>query len=237
MQIQTRSIVLHSVPFGETGLIVQLFTAEKGRISCMIKGVKSKKSRFKPAYFRVGSLLDIHFTYKQNKDLQHIKDISIVDPLHGIQSDIMKSTILSFLGEILSKILIIEEQSEELYDFIEQAFLLFDRQEEHISDFHIWFLLQLSRHMGVFPDNNFADSSKFFDVSAGRFTGAETGFTLSLAQSELLHSVLRDSDTAALRITATQRKQMLDILIDYYSYHMNSLGKIKSLKVLREVFG
>jgi DNA repair protein RecO (recombination protein O) len=44
MFIQTPAIVLKSFPYSDTSIIARCFTLEKGKISFIIKGARSKKS-------------------------------------------------------------------------------------------------------------------------------------------------------------------------------------------------
>jgi DNA repair protein RecO (recombination protein O) len=69
--INTPAIVLKSFPYGETSLITRCFTKEKGKVSFIVRGARSKKSS-KFSHFQPMSYIDIIYNHKPKNELQTI---------------------------------------------------------------------------------------------------------------------------------------------------------------------
>ena len=69
MLVKTRAIVLHSFKYGESRMIVDMFTEEVGRQSFIISIPKTSKGRMKKQYFQPMTLLEVECDVRQN--VQH----------------------------------------------------------------------------------------------------------------------------------------------------------------------
>ncbi|HZL11587.1 MAG TPA: DNA repair protein RecO [Prolixibacteraceae bacterium] len=237
---KTRGIFLHGVKYSETSLIASIYTEAYGRQSFMINGVRSKSSTVKAAVFQPLYLLDLEIYYQAGREIHRLKNARIAHPYSAIPFDIRKSTQVIFLAEILYKCLREEESSHELFDFIYHSLILLDLSETGISDFHIWFLFKLTRFLGINPSGDNAGISNFFDLQNALFVSREP-FHDQFAdkQSTILLSRLFDVDSSSiekLAYTHTERRLVLEKLLEFYKIHFDHLGVIKSLEVLKEVF-
>ena len=168
MLIKTRGIVLQHFKYSETSLIVKIYTEELGLQSYMVKGSRSKKSTQKPAYFQPLSLVEMVVYYKENKQLQTIKEIKSAYSWHDIPFNAQKQTVLMFLDEILYKTLREESPNKKLFSFIYNSLHWFDLEKEYFINFHIFFLLQLSRFLGFYPKES-SGNNDYFDLREGCF--------------------------------------------------------------------
>ena len=84
MLVKTEAIVLHSLKYGETRLIVDLFTREVGRLSCIIPLPKTPKARLKKQYFQPMTLLEIEVDVRQRLQLQKLKDARLLSAYASI---------------------------------------------------------------------------------------------------------------------------------------------------------
>ena len=96
MILQSKAIVLHSLKFGESSLIIDMFTEQEGRISFIVRIPKTAKGKIKKQYFQPLTLLELEFDYRQRVSLQHIKEVRIQHPYTSIPFDPVKSAILLF---------------------------------------------------------------------------------------------------------------------------------------------
>lgn len=221
MQHKTKGIVLHSLKYGEASLIVHIYTREFGRQSYMVQGVRSKKPKFHAGYFQPLSLLELEVDHKHTRSIQRIRDLSLGNPLHQIRSDIVKSTISLFIGELLYRSLHEAEADHTLFDYLAGSIEILEFCHEGCANFHLVFLLQFTRFLGIFPQNNHE-----IDV----YQPAGTGLKIH----ELLAYSL--NDLPLIQLNNTQRNSLISALVDYYSFHLEGMGPISSLKILREVF-
>ncbi len=166
METSISAIVLSKIRYKDNDVIVKLFTKEYGVISFIVKiGSNLKKSKAKLVYFQELTILNVQFNYNTKRDLQYIKDINIKHHYISCHSDLEKASIIIFLSEILSNILVHQKKEVALYNYIEESFIWYD-SNKNISYFHLIFLIQLTRFLGFYPDetnNNF----KYFNLEEG----------------------------------------------------------------------
>ncbi len=243
MILQTKGIVFQSVKYGDTSLVVKIFTEELGLQSYMVKGVRSRKARLKPSLFEPLTLLDMEVYYRPNQNLHHIKEAHVDVPWHHIPFSIEKRSILLFLDEILCKCIREELSNKELFSWIYHSLIWFDLEEQYFLNFHLFFLLELSRFLGFYPAGAglTSENIRVFDLQEGSFSGhhpLHPYFTEGVAAQKLF--ILMQTSTETLKtvhITTNERRLVLDSLLAFYQLHLPELGKIKSLEVLRMMMG
>jgi DNA repair protein RecO (recombination protein O) len=233
MLSKSRAIVLHHIRYGESSLIVTLYTENHGRLTCMVSGVYSRKSKFPAMWFQPLSLLDTDFYYRQNRELQRLKEASAPSPFATIPFNISKSAIALFLAEVLYLTLREEESNPALFSFLYNAFQLLDAIEEGTSNFHLWFMLHFSRYIGILPVAS--------EVSAGNAASPDMQLfsQLSKEATEALSDLMAHprGPSGDLKLSGQNRYLLLDRIIRYYALHIEGFSRLKSFAVLREVFG
>lgn len=236
---KTRGIFLHAVKYSETSLIATIYTENFGRQAFIINGVRSKNSAVKAAIFQPLYLLDLEVYYKGGKEIQRIKNARLFQPYAMIPFDIRKSTQVLFLAEMLFKCLREEEANPELFEFLVQSLTFLDLTDSGVSNFHIWFLFKLTRFLGIYPSNENAAVSNFFDLQTARFVSHEPshGHFADKHLSALLSKLFETEYASVERLDYTnqERRLILEKLLEFYQIHFDNLGEIRSLAVLKEV--
>ena len=236
MLIKTKAIVISSIKFQEKSLIVKCFTQSDGLKSYFVQSAYSgKKSNQKIAYFQPLTIIEIEANHKNKGTLEHFKEIKLAHSFHSINTDIVKSTIIIFLSEILHHCIHEEEKNENLFSFLEIALLWLDTHEE-ATNFHLILMMEITKFLGFYPDVSEMDFD-FFDVKEGFFTPFQSVNTLSVHETQLLKRLLQlkfDSDQKIF--AGIERQILLKILLDFYTLHLDGFKKPKSLEVLKEVF-
>lgn len=236
---KTRGIFLHAVKYSETSLITTIYTEAFGRQSFIINGVRSKNSTIKAAIFQPLYLLDLEVYYKSDREIHRLKNARITLPYTHIPFDIRKSSQVLFLAEVLYKCLREEQANPELFEFLFHAFSLLDLTENGISNFHIWFLFNLTRFLGISPNSENAAISNFFDLQIARFVSHEPSHhQFTDKHTTMLFAKLFEinhTNIESLNYTNSDRQQVLEKLIEFYHIHFGNIGEFKSLEVLREV--
>lgn len=224
MLYKTRGIVINYIKFKETSIISRIFTEQFGVQSYIVNGVRSKKGN-KIALFQPLTLLDLVVYHKQNANLFRISEIKCSEPFSGIPNDIKRSCVAMFITEVLSKTLK-GETDESLFDFVFQSVRVLDHLDQNYENFHLQFLLKLSRYLGFQ-----ADSETYIYDQVGH---------LQLAKGEeggagLLDQLTTSGYQNGIRINNTTRRTFLEILLKYYNLHIENFGEVKSVQVLKEV--
>lgn len=240
MLASTEGIVLHLVKYGDTSLIVTIFTREFGRQSYMVNAVRGKKAKNKAGLLQPLFLVDMVAYQKQNRDVQRLKEFKSLQNYQNIPFDIAKSTQIIFLAEILYKTISEEESYPELFDFIKNSLLYFDLLEKGSSNFHLYFLFRLTEYLGFLPDTQKQGFENWFDMQKGKMVPFEPShplfFNKEASEFLFLLSNLKLQEIASLKISKSMRNYLLSKFISYYKLHTETLGEIKSIKVLNEVF-
>lgn len=238
---KTRGIVLHTIKYSDSGIVVQFYTRKFGRISTLIRGIRNKKSGKHSIMFQPMFIIDMEIYFKPSREMQLLKEFSLARPFYDIHSNIRKSSVALFLGEVLSSVLREESPQEELFDYIEHSMILFDEAKDNYANSHIAFLTGLAGRLGFEPVTRNDPSETFFDMRNGRFLASPPmhGEYANETVSRILAGFLEASEGMAGKIVLTgkQRNDVLDTILKFYSLHLPSLKKINSLEVLKEVFG
>jgi DNA repair protein RecO (recombination protein O) len=239
MLAKTRGVVLHTLQYGESSLIVTMYSENHGRISCLIHATRGIKAKNKSSILQPLFILEVEMYLKKSRELQRIKEIRLFKPYLSIPYDVIKSSQILFLAELLNKIIREEESNPALYSFIENSLIFFDSMKEGTANFHIWFLARFTEFAGIYP--HLSDIGQgWFDMKKGMITGKVP-----------LHPFFMDQETTAcfkniinlnihelsgFHIPYSIRNDLLNNLLEYYHQHFENLENFNSLAVLHEVF-
>ena len=238
MLVKINAIVLSKLKYRDSDLIVKCYTKQRGIVSYLIRGaLKSQKGSSKVAYFQPLSLVLIEEIYKPNQSLQSIKEIKLDYLYKTLHTDILKTAIVMFLSETLSSVLKEEEQNESLFNYIENTLKWLDYQTE-FSNFHLLFLLNLSKYLGFYPDTTHIELP-LFNLQEGQFEMKSSNkYTVSGENLILLKKLLGTTFDAlpSIKINAKQRQSFLSMILLYFELHLGSFRTPKSLQVFNQVF-
>ncbi|NNL09496.1 MAG: DNA repair protein RecO [Croceitalea sp.] len=238
MQVTTKAIVLSSLKYGDTSLIVKAFTASDGLKSYLLKGVlASKKGKLKVAYFMPLMQLEITAVHKNKGTLESIREVKVLNAYSSLHTHIVKNGLVLFLSEMLSSSIQEEEKDAALYQYLENALNWLD-VHENIANFHLLFLLNLSRFLGFYPDRENQDAP-FFDLLEGCFVVAPSLNPLIEKENLNYFKQLLGINFDALdgiKMAKMHRESLLKSIILYFELHLQGFRKPKSLAVLNAVF-
>ncbi|MGJ5641697.1 DNA repair protein RecO [Formosa sp. S-31] len=235
----TNAIVLSKLKYRDNDLIVSCYTEDFGVLSFLLRGVlKSKKGSAKTAYFQWLSQIQIVIDYKPNRTLHTIKDVKINEFYISLHTQVVKSTISMFLAEVLVMSLKEEEANQELFQFLTEGLNWVDKNE-NVANFHLYFLFQLTRYLGFFPDFTHSNQYKYFNLTSGSFEPQSTSvYSVSGEEFVVLKSLfgIKFDDLATIKISSMQRKNFLEMLMLYYELHLGHFKKPKSLDIFSQIF-
>ena len=238
MQVTTKAIVLSSLKYGDTSLIVKAFTESDGIKSYLLKGVlSSKKGNLKPAYFMPLMQLEIVANHRNKGTLESIREVKVSIPYQSLHTNIVKNSVVLFLAEMLGNGIQEEEQDQGLFNYLEYALHWLDVQPPS-PNFHILFLLNLTKFLGFYPDTSM-QNLPFFDLQEGSFCASPS--LNPLIQSENLENFKKFLGTNfdrlnTIQLTKSNRLELLKMVILYYRLHVHGFREPKSLAVLNAVF-
>jgi DNA repair protein RecO (recombination protein O) len=236
---KTRGIVFKTTSYSETSVVVQVFTEKFGLQSYLINGVKKSKAKIKMNILQPLHLLDMVVYYKPSGNIQRVAEIRQQPVFLTIPYDIVKSSLVMFLNEVLYKAVRQQTADDVLFEFLFHAIEILDRMEAGAVNFHLYFLLRLTRFLGFYPDLTNAPTYSYFDLTSGNFTKDIPPHASIVEQpytdlwAKLLYSNF--DNLHLLQISAADRRAILGKILEYYRLHIEGLGQVKSHLVLEEV--
>lgn len=234
---QKHGIVLSFVKYSESSLIVRIYTREAGLASFMAKGIRSKNSKTRLAFFEPLNIIDLIAFESRKSNILNIREVKVDHAWRSLPFDEIKRSIMFFIAEVLQKTLKEENENNQLFDWLETSLKWFDLSDLNPLNFHLAFLIQLSRFLGFYPKKDVGEGFLYFDLEAGIFTNSKPfspayiSGDLTLILEKLLQSNYEDA--ANLKISGKQRRELLDMLIKFYQFHFPGFGSLKSLEILK----
>ncbi|MDG2052491.1 MAG: DNA repair protein RecO [Flavobacteriaceae bacterium] len=238
MVITTKAIVFSSLKYGESDLIVKCFTESSGLKSYLLRNIlKSKKGKLRSSYFQSLSLLEIEAYHKNKGTLERINEAKIFYTYQSLHTNVIKSSLVIFLAEILSNTIYEEAEDKMLFRFIENSLSWLDNSKD-IANFHISFLLKLSLHLGFYPDTS-SIAKPYFNLLEGNFQDVSIGkyneIGAIIDNLKMFFGIDFDK-IDEIKLTKNQRSDLLSLLLKYYQLHLHGFKEPKSLIVLNQIF-
>jgi DNA repair protein RecO (recombination protein O) len=237
--ISTKAIVLSSLKYADADLIVKCFTEDHGLKSYLLRNIlASKKGKLRPSMFQPLTQLEIVANHKEKNSLNHIREAKTLHPYRTIQTQIHKSSIAIFIAEVLRNSIQEEEANPGLYTFLEKSLVWLD-EKDRVVNFHLLFLVKLSRFLGFYPYDH-RPGETHFNLLEGVFQEKPTNeYCISNENVQILKQLMGMGfeDLPKLEIDQSQRVGFLESMMFYYELHLQGFRKPKSLEVLNEVFG
>lgn len=223
MYHKVKAVVLKTVKYSDSAFIAHLYTDTFGRQSYFVRISKKNKNPNK-IYFQTLSILQIECTHKENK-LNTIREINFLHPYLSIPSSPEKAAVTFLIAEILEKTIKEEESNPVLFNFIVNQQILLDSIDKNISWFHIYYLINLTKQIGIQPDiiniGHIHDPSGFFN----------------LQQAVIINEILNSEfdKIKDIHLEHSEKMYLLEKIILYYQIKYD-ISDIKSYKILREIF-
>jgi DNA repair protein RecO (recombination protein O) len=241
----TKGIVLRTIKYGETSLIVSIYTELFGIQSYLVNGVRaiSKKGGSKAAMFQPPALLDLHVYRSELKKLQRIKECKWDLLYSHLFSDVWKNAVALFMVELLQKTIKQPEEDPNLFQFVEDAFVYLDRSEAAVvANYPLYFALHLTSLLGLRFSDGYDSDHCYLDLQEGQFVKEHPAHPYFLqgiyseATSQLLKAQ-QPHELSEIKLSQSTRRVLLQAYQNFYALHIQEFGTLRTLPVLQEVLG
>ena len=240
MLTKTQAIVLHSIKYGETRLIVDMFTRSFGRQPFIVSIPKSQKGKVKKQFFQPLTLLEIEADIRPKLQLQKFSDVRLLTPFSSIPFEPDKLAISLFVAEFLYYALRSEQRNELLFDYLEHSIMWLDGQSARFANFHLVFLLRLTRFLGFYPNLDDYEDGDYFDLRESEFINnppVHRDFLYPEEAKKVQLMMRMDFPTMHLfRMSHEERNRLLEVAIKYYRLHLPDFPEMKSIEVLQALY-
>lgn len=229
MLYKTRGIALSYIRYRESSIIAKIYTEEFGLQSYIINGVRSAKSKTnRIAFFQPLTLLDL-VVYHKNKEqtLHRLSEVKCSLPFKSLPFDFVKASMAMFVTEILVKTLQEESKDELLFQFLSDSVQYLEEAESQFEGFHLRFLSKLASFLG-FGADHVAEVEE-------QLSYYQYPYAFDSPTREALQVYVLAPYDYAHPLDRERRNQLLNALLFFYKIHLEGLGEIRSLEVLREL--
>ncbi len=244
MIYQTKGIVLRTIKYGETSVVVNIFTELFGIQSYLVNGIRiSGKTSSKANLFQPTSILDMEVYHNDLKNLQRIKEFRWSYLYENILSDVIKNAVAIYMVELLHKCLKQPENNVDLFNFSEDAFMKLDIAEQSVTaNFPLYFSLQLVHFFGFSIQDNYSEERSILDLQEGTFIHRipDHSYYVENNHSNLISQLLQARhpyNLSEIKLNNAARREILLALQTYYALHIQEFGIMKSLPILHDILG
>lgn len=113
--LRTQGLVLNRRDFRETSLIVDFYTRDFGKISCLLKGVRTEPAKF-ASNLEPFSSNEIIFYMKRNSSLHLLSQCDANNNFTAVRQSIIKAGMGCFMMELIGAVMPTEDKNEEVFD-------------------------------------------------------------------------------------------------------------------------
>lgn len=241
MLIKTRGIVFRAVKYGETSVIADIFTEDKGLGSYIGGSVRTAKARMPYNLFQPMTVVEMVSYHREGTGANRLKELRAAEVWTAIPFDLTRGAVALFMAEICRKSIQESEESGELFDFLLGHLRWLDISPHPIANLHLHFLLGLAGFLGFQPQDPEEEGDLFFDLRDGTFSTMPAPHTVLLepeqsrqmlallaAPLELVHEI---------PLSRTERKGLLNKFLQFYQFHVPNFKEVNTPEILEMVIG
>jgi DNA repair protein RecO (recombination protein O) len=236
---KTEGIVLSILRYSDRYAITHVYTADFGATSYLLPMTSNKKAKIKNSLFFPFSLLRMEVEHLPKRDIQKLKEVERLIPLYEICTDMSKLSLAFFLSEFLYRVLRESDNNEVTFQYIKNSVETLEAANSSIANFHIAFMIGLTRFLGIYPNWENTNRDKYFDMLNGEFRQNIPSNTHYLKQDESRYvkylNRINYSNMHKFKLSRDNRNIIVNYILDYYRLHLYDFPKLKSLEVLREM--
>ena len=233
-----RIIILHTIKYKESGIIVQGYSDRNGRESFFLRQSKNSKRGAVISQLHPLSIIDATPSSISFGDMTTIKEFSLPYKLESIRSNIFKSSIAIFISELLYKTIKEVEYNHKMFLFLIDAVLRLEAINSGTANFHIYFTVMLCKHLGYLPEIKDIPDGSFFDIPTASYTLSESDLCFNAQNSSILARLASSNynTLSDIKMTGVGRGGFINLMLRYLGFHAGYGIEIESLDILHEVF-
>lgn len=240
MLVKTKAVVLHTIRYGEQKMIVHLLTETEGRISVIMRVPTTQRGKLKKQLFQPMNIIEAELDIRPRAELHHFRDVRLLQPYASIPFDAQKLAVALFLAEFIYYSTREETLNPNLYHYIENSLRWLDACQASAANFHLVFMMRMSRFIGFYPNVDDYSKGDFFDLRMASFCHTAPAHPDFLNPQDAAHisALMRmNYETMYLfRMSRHDRNRIAELIIRYYRLHVSDFPELQSLAVLQELW-
>ncbi len=238
---KTEGIVLHTVRYGETSVVVRIFTELFGTQSYLVNGVRTSRAKSAKAnLLQPAHMLEMVVYHREQKNLQRISELKPAYLYRGVYANMAKNAIALYVAELLHKVLLEPEPHPELFYFTRELLQWMDQHpSRELALLPLYFTLKVSALLGFKIYGRFSLRSAYLDLQEGQFVEkAPAALFLGpreAAQTFRLMQVSEPGALAGLAISVEERDKLLTAYLTFLKLHLPGFRNLRSPAILKEI--
>ncbi|NQV15962.1 DNA repair protein RecO [bacterium] len=247
---KAEAIVLKTLNHGDTSKIITLYSKEVGRLKLIAKGVRSPKSKA-AGLFQPTRHLQVIYYSKANSELQLFKSGELVNGFFGLEEDFDRLTLAQVIVELIDRSIEDKESHPLLFQLLADSLARLSTPDTSAAEVYWFFHLHLLRELGFRPHVGHCSV-----CNEPLSTGGSLGVTSSHLECVKCHQPRQDSifvSQAVLsaiqsilsnswdkvdkpELNARDRRSFWNFLWRFTFYHIEPTRRMRSLKVLQQLY-
>ena len=233
-------IVLKTVKYGDSKLIVDILSRERGRASVVWRTPKNGRGKVNRNIFQPLTICELTVDQAKAQMLPLVRDGQIAVPYSTLTTDPVKTSVAFFVAEFLSMVSQTEQQDETFYDFVRRILIWYDLSVAMSANFHLMFLVRVSRFLGFYPNMESYAEGAVFDLRAAEFSMSLPSHKDYIPATEAAHLQLlmrmTPSNMHLYRFNRDERNRAVEAMLKFYSLHVPGFRPMRSWDVLKAIF-
>jgi DNA repair protein RecO (recombination protein O) len=234
--LKTRGIVFRSLKYGETSVIADIFTEEKGLCSFIGGSVRTARARMPYNLFQPMMVVELVAYHREGAGVNRLKEMRAAEVWTGIPFDLKRGAVALFMAEVCRNAIHEEEEHRDMFDFILEHLRWLDISPHPLANLHLHFLLAMSGLLGFPPLPPDEPGEHFFDLREGIFSPVPPPHALIMEPDQVQQMLfLMDAPLESvheLSIPRAQRKTLLSKLLQYYQLHLPGFREVHTPEIL-----
>ncbi|MCD8282911.1 MAG: DNA repair protein RecO [Prevotella sp.] len=239
----TQAIVLAKVKYGERKLIVSAYTKEYGMMSFAVNNSARSASTHAGGAAQLMNIVEVEFNLQGNKQIQQIRNVHVVTPLHNIRHDPAKIAQTLFIADFTLHAIRHEQTGSGLFDYITQTVRQLDNSPVPLPDLHIRYVVNILRYIGILPNTDNYTAGATFDIDNSSFLTSFSPCQPHTADADTARLLMLfcnlppyTNDCGNIATTRTGRNLLTRLLLDYSMAHIPNFPRLQSFDILCQLF-
>jgi DNA repair protein RecO (recombination protein O) len=240
--IKTEAVVLSKMNYGDTSVILTLFSESEGKISAIVKGGRNPKSKMGKILEPLNHIQII--LYKKNtRELQIISNVDLISHFPKIK-DNLDSTKYSFaIIELIKNLTVENETNEKIFKGLVKILGLMEEKKEEsavlFGRFFLFFISELGYDLtvdkcGICGKQIISNGTLGFDLNIGFVCHDcyKSHSGLEIISEELFAYLdCLKLNKKNYKFTFEINNKLIDLLVRYLNFHISDFKGIQSLKM------
>jgi len=230
--VSSEAFVLNKFKYGDTSLIVTLFSLYHGKFNALIKGARNTKSGLSGVFENINHI-SVYFNKKENRELQSISKSENINSYPGIKQNLDKLNIAYRLIELTNKLNISYDVNTNAFYLLRNTLNALEKKESNFLVILLYFQLHFSVFLGV----GYLDKESDFPAVSDETFAYGMSFKKTDEINEILHFLVKakPENLGTLYFDETKLRTLIEKLDYHLLSDVNHPGILKTKKIISQL--